>query len=99
MTEYVLKITNEDINPIVLSKNLSKEEQKEEAVMLALRTSTGLDLEAYKAEFGENFLAKKKDKIAMLIKNEFIKLTPDNHIICTNKGFLVLNQIVLELVS
>ena len=99
LTEYVLKITNEDINPIVLSKNLSKEEQKEEAVMLALRTSTGLDLEAYKAEFGENVLAKKKDKIAMLIKNEFIKLTPDNHIICTNKGFLVLNQIVLELVS
>lgn len=99
LTEYVLKITNEDINPIVLSKNLSQEEQKEEAVMLALRTSTGLDLEAYKAEFGENFLAKKKDKIAMLIKNEFIKLTPDNHIVCTNKGFLVLNQIVLELVS
>lgn len=99
LTEYVLKITNEDINPIVLSKNLSVEEQKEEAVMLALRTSTGLDLEAYKAEFGENFLAKKKDKIAMLIKNEFIKLTPDNHIVCTNKGFLVLNQIVLELVS
>ena len=99
MAEYVLKITNEDINPIVLSRNLSVEEQKEEAVMLALRTSAGLDLEAYKAEFGENFLAKKKDKIAMLIKNEFIKLTPDNHIVCTNKGFLVLNQIVLELVS
>ena len=99
MTEYVLKITNEDVNPIVLSKNLSKEEQKEEAVMLSLRTAKGLDLEAYKAEFGENFLAKKKDKIAMLIKNEFIKLTPDNHLVCTNKGFLVLNQIVLELVS
>ena len=80
-------------------ENNPVEEQKEEAVMLALRTSTGLDLEAYKAEFGENFLAKKKDKIAMLIKNEFIKLTPDNHIVCTNKGFLVLNQIVLELVS
>lgn len=99
LTEYVLKITNENINPIVLSKNLSKEEQKEEAVMLALRTSAGLDLEAYKEEFGENFLAKKKDKIAMLIKNGFIKLTPSNKIVCTNKGFLVLNQIVLELVS
>ena len=99
LAEYVLKITNENVNPIVLSKNLSIEEQKEEAVMLALRTSTGLDLEAYKAEFGENFLAKKKDKIAMLIKNEFIKLTPNNRLVCTNKGFLVLNQIVLELVS
>ena len=75
------------------------EEQKEEAVMLALRTSTGLDLEAYKAEFGENFLAKKKDKIASLIKNGFIKLTPSNKLVCTDKGFMVLNRIILELVS
>ena len=67
--------------------------------MLSLRTAKGLDLEAYKNEFGENFLAKKKDKIAMLIKNEFIRLTTDNRLVCTNKGFLVLNQIVLELVS
>ena len=99
LAEYVLKIANENVNPIVLSKNLSVEEQKEEAVMLALRTAVGLDLEAYKEEFGENFLAKKKDKIAMLIKNEFIRLTTDNRLVCTNKGFLVLNQIVLELVS
>ncbi len=99
LPEYVLKITNDDINPISLSKNLSKEEQQEEAVMLSMRTAAGLNLEAYKTEFGVSFLAKKKEKVAQLIKGGFIKLTPDNRLVCTDKGFLVLNQIVLELVS
>ena len=67
--------------------------------MLSLRTAGGLNLDDYKAEFGENFLAKKKETIAMLIKEGFIKLTNDNHLVCTDKGFLVLNQIILELAS
>ena len=65
--------------------------------MLSLRTSDGIDLEAYKSEFNENFLSKKKDIIARLIKSEFMILTKDNKLICTTKGLLVLNQIVLEL--
>ena len=67
--------------------------------MLSLRTAEGLDLNAYKNEFDENFLAKKKDKISKLIKEGFLILTKDNKLICTNKGFLVLNAIVLELVG
>lgn len=98
IVEYNAKIKTEQ-QPIVVSKNLSTEEQKEEAVMLALRTTAGLDLEEYKNEFGENLLAKKKEKIANLIKNGFLKLTPSNKLICTNKGFLVLNKIILEIVS
>ena len=77
----------------------TSEEKKEEAVMLSLRTSDGLDLDAYKNEFGENFLAKKKDKIAELIKNKFLILTKENKLVCTNSGYLVLNKIVLELVT
>lgn len=98
IVEYNAKIKTEQ-QPIVVSKNLSTEEQKEEAVMLSLRTTAGLDLEEYKNEFGENLLAKKKEKIANLIKNGFLKLTPSNKLICTNKGFLVLNKIILEIVS
>lgn len=99
ITEYVTTIENKNEVPTKYSKALTVEEKKEEAIMLSLRTSTGLDLEAYKAEFDENFLAKKKDTIAKLIKEGFLILTPTNKLICTNKGFLVLNSIVVELVS
>ena len=98
IVEYNVKIQNNE-EPISVSKNLTTEELKEEAIMLALRTTNGLDLEEYKAEFDENFLVKKKDTIAALIKNGFLKLTPSNKLVCTDKGFLVLNQIILELVS
>lgn len=101
-TENIVKYNKhiqKEEEPIEVSKNLTAEELKEEAVMLALRTADGLDLDAYKEEFGENFLAKKKDKIASLIKNGFIKLTPSNKLVCTDKGFMVLNRIILELVS
>ena len=101
-TENIVKYNKhiqKEEEPIEVSKNLTTEELKEEAVMLSLRTVDGLDLDSYKEEFGENFLAKKKDKIAALIKNGFIKLTPSNKLICTDKGFMVLNRIILELVS
>lgn len=99
ITEYVTKLENENEIPVKYSKALTVDEMKEEAIMLSLRTSAGLDLEAYKEEFGENFLAKKKDIVATLIKQGFLILTPSNKLICTNKGFLVLNSIVVELVS
>lgn len=99
VNEYVTKIEQKLEIPVVLSKTLTKDEQKEEAIMLSLRTSQGLNLDNYKAEFGENFLAKKKETIAMLIKEGFLILTKDNHLVCTDKGFLVLNQIILQLAS
>ena len=99
ITKYASKIENEQEIPVEISKTLSKEEQKEEFIMLSLRTKEGIDLEAYKQEFGENLAAKKKDTIATLIKLGFIILTNDNHLICSNKGFLVLNRLILELVD
>lgn len=99
LTEYNEKLEKSFTIPTKYSKTLTTEEKKEEAVMLSLRTSDGLDLDAYKNEFGENFLAKKKDKIAELIKNKFLILTKDNKLVCTNSGYLVLNKLVLELVT
>lgn len=99
ISEYASKIENNLEIPVAVSKTLTTEEKKEEAVMLALRTSNGLDLDAYKQEFGENFLASHKEKIATLIKEKFLILTKDNHLACSDKGFLVLNKIILELVS
>ena len=96
---YAQKIEDEEEIPIEVSKNLTVEEMKEEFVMLSLRTKEGIDLEAYKKEFGENLAARKKSTIAELIKHGFLILTNDNHLICTNKGFMVLNRIILELVD
>ena len=98
LLEYIETLESDKDTPIAISKSLSIEEKKEEAVMLSLRTSTGLNLEEYKSEFGENFLAKKKDIVIKLIKEKFLILTSDNHLVCTDKGYLVLNQIILQLV-
>lgn len=99
IVKYADKIENAQEIPVEISKTLTPEELKEEFVMLSLRTKDGIDLEAYKKEFNENLAAKKKDTIAKLIKLGFLILTNDNHLICSNKGFLVLNKLILELVD
>jgi len=96
---YAKKIEAEQQIPIEVSKNLTVEEMKEEFIMLSLRTKKGINLEAYKAEFNENLAAKKKSTIAELIKLGFLILSNDNHLACTNKGFLVLNRLVVELID
>ena len=99
IVKYADYIENKEEVPIEVSKTLSKEELKEEYIMLGLRTKDGLDLEAYKEEFGENLAFKKKSSIATLIKHGFMLLTNNNHLICTSKGFLVLNQLIIELID
>ena len=99
IVKYAEKIEDEETIPIEVSKNLTQQEMKEEFIMLSLRTKGGIDLEAYKQEFNENLAAKKKSTIAELIKHGFLILTNDNHLTCTNKGFLVLNRLVLELID
>ena len=97
IVEYAEKLEVKKQIPITSIKSLTEQEKKEEFVMLSLRTSEGINLEEYKEEFEENFLSKKKNTVARLIKGGFIILTKDNKLICTTKGFLVLNQVVLEL--
>ena len=99
INEYVETIENKLEVPIAVSKNLTDEEKKEEMIMLSLRTSEGLNLEEYRLLFDENFLAKKKQTIINLVKEGFLVLTPENRLLCTDKGYLVLNRIVLELTA
>ena len=102
-TEYIIKyvstIESKQEVPVESSRELSVDEQKEEFIMLSLRTKDGIDLSKYKEVFGENLVHAKKDKIAQLIIDGFLILTENNHLICTNKGFLVLNKIILEIVA
>ncbi len=97
--KYVDSIENQQKVPVEISKNLTPEEMKEEFIMLSLRTKDGVDLEEYKKEFNENLAFKKKDTIAGLIKMGFLILTNNNHLVCTSKGFLVLNRLILELID
>lgn len=99
IVKYADKIENAGEVPVEISKILSPDELKEEFIMLSLRTKDGIDLDAYKKEFNENLAAKKKDTIAKLIKLGFLILTNENHLICSNKGYLVLNRLILELVD
>lgn len=97
--KYVSSIEQKQEIPIETSKELTVEEKKEEFIMLALRTKDGIDLAKYRTTFNENLVLVKKDKIAKLIVDGFLILTEKNHLVCTNKGFLVLNKIILEIVS
>ena len=85
--------------PVCDSKIISNNEAMEESVMLSLRTAEGLDTIAFEKEFGVNFIAKNKAKLTEFIKGGFLKLNPEtNFISATDKGFLVLNKLISELV-
>jgi oxygen-independent coproporphyrinogen-3 oxidase len=98
ISQYHNMLAVENKPPVVMAKELTKEEKEEETIMLSLRTANGLDTKAYEAEFGESLLASKKDKLAMLIKTGFLTLDTMGVIKVTDKGFLVLNRIIYELV-
>ena len=96
---YIAYLETKNKVPVSEAKILTQQEEKEEWVMLMLRRSEGLDTEAYNTEFNENFLATRKERLFTLIKNGFLVLdTQTNHIKATDKGFLVLNKIIEQLV-
>lgn len=97
--EYARELETNKTLPVSMSKTLSDDEKKEEMIMLSLRTKDGFDINEYKRLFNENFLAKKKEKLTMLITEGYMLLTPENRLVCTDKGFLVLNRIVLDLID
>ena len=98
LAEYHRCITELGKPPVNAAKELTKEEKREESIMLSLRTSKGLDTKEYEKEFGEKLQVEKRDKIYSLIQNGFLVLSPDGILKCTNKGYLVLNKIISELV-
>lgn len=98
LPEYARCINELGKPPVKSANELTKDEKKEEFVMLSLRTDKGLDTKLYEAEFGEKFMPSRKAKIASLITNGFITLDPNGVIKATDKGFLVLNRIIYELI-
>ncbi|MBQ8749598.1 MAG: radical SAM family heme chaperone HemW [Clostridia bacterium] len=83
--------------PAFVKEKLSKKELMEETIMLNLRESEGLNLEKFKNDFQIDLIKQKKNEIALLKQLELIEIN-DNHLKVTDKGILVLNQIIIRLI-
>lgn len=95
LDKYITTLSNEKL--CYSSEFVSEENLKEEFIMLALRESSGIDLDRYKKMFNADLLSEKKDEIRLLKTLNLIEIK-ENHLLATEKGFLVLNQIILKLV-
>ena len=85
-----------------MAYNRTKEEvtlqdKKTEYVMLGLRLKEGISLVKYKTLFNVSLEEEKKEEIEKLKKQRLIKIV-DDKLIATDKGMLLLNQIIVELI-
>ena len=96
LNEYIFGAENNTLKKCE-AENLTKEDLIEENIMLSLRTKYGIDLEYYKNQFDYDLYKVKKNKIDDLIEQDLLKLDGRN-LYCTDKGFKLLNAIILELV-
>lgn len=74
----------------------SDDDLREETVMLALRTAEGLDLEGYRLRFGRDLLKEKRETIARLSADGFVKVE-DRRLRLTSRAYYVMNTIILDL--
>ena len=83
-----------DHYPVVDDEKVEGQDAKFERVMLALRTAEGLELAAYKAEFGTEF---EEDFAAPLKKNApYLEKTHDGCIRIKDAFLFVQNHILLD---
>ncbi|MBO5955030.1 MAG: radical SAM family heme chaperone HemW [Clostridia bacterium] len=76
---------------------ISLKERRTERLMLSLRTSKGLDLEAFKHEFKEDLLKSKALQIKKLTNLNMIQVK-DGFMRITDEHFYVSNSIILEFI-
>lgn len=96
--EYIKIVQETKKPPLCQVLKLTREMEKEEMIMLRLRTSKGLNLNEYEQKFGENLVSKKKSEISSLLKNKLLILDKDMNLLVTDKGMLVLNEIIRQLI-
>lgn len=93
--KYITNINN-SLSVVEEEHTCTKEELIEEYIMLGLRLADGINLEHLKVKFGVDLLKEKKNEIKQLLDLELIEIK-NNHL-TAQKGFNVLNQIILMLV-
>ncbi|MDQ7830929.1 MAG: radical SAM family heme chaperone HemW [Desulfovibrionaceae bacterium] len=78
------------------AKALTPDELVREMVMLSLRTTTGLDLAAYRARSGRDFLKDNAGLVQALRQNELVRIS-SGRLRLTKNGLLVSNVILARL--
>ncbi|MBR6767237.1 MAG: radical SAM family heme chaperone HemW [Clostridia bacterium] len=90
--EWLSSMDYRDVTP------LSREDAMEETLMLATRTAEGMDLDAWRREFGEDFAEKHGAEIRRLEKSGLIRIE-NNRLSLTLGGMEVQNAVVLDLLD
>ena len=83
--------------PVVLKEKLTVGQRKDETLMLALRTSEGLNLKEFDAQFNCRLLVDKKKEIEFLTRHNFISVKK-GYLRVNDNAFYVLNSIIAKLV-
>lgn len=96
LEEYIETIENEKL-PIVSKEKINPNQRKDETIMLALRTSEGLDLKEFDKTFNCNLLTDKKKEIEFLTSHNFISVKR-GYLRVNDNAFYVLNSIIAKLV-
>lgn len=77
-----------------MARDLS--EEREEYVMLGLRTAQGISLSEYSRRFGESFTAGKEDALSLYTRLGYL-LIEEDRLALTERGFYVSNSILCEI--
>jgi len=85
-------------SPIAEREKLTREQMIMEAIYLGLRTTRGIELDAFGKRFGINFLNSFEAKIADFEKDDLLKLS-QTHCALTRKGMAFLDSIAVMFTS
>ena len=96
LEEYIETIEKGEI-PVVSKEKVTINQRKDETIMLALRTSEGLNLKEFDAQFNCNLLTDKKKEIEFLTSHNFISVKR-GYLRVNDNAFYVLNSIIAKLV-
>lgn len=88
---------NSGEKPIIYEEILSLPQQREEYIMLRLRTKYGINLKYFEQKFGENLLKTREKEIIFLKNNNLIEIN-DNILKIKDSAFYVMNSIIVKLI-
>jgi oxygen-independent coproporphyrinogen-3 oxidase len=83
---------------VVRREKVTKEDAREETIMLSTRTRAGIDLDAFRARFGDDLRKSKAADIARLVSLGLVEIS-GGFLRLTDAGYDVHNAVVLALVD
>ena len=95
-TEILSEYLTENYKEYRTEEKIDKDARGEEHVMLALRTSEGIDILRYRELFDKDFLDG-KEKILKQLTDSGLAVLTDTRFALTEKGFYVSNEIICNL--